>query len=116
MSIVISSKIQHDPQTLLYHFPGIDKVRYTRLSQEYYFWKSVQAAEQAAAIVGCLLVPASCLHWERKLAVREKGMKIGKFSYFILRRDEMTAREKMKYDTEQAKAFGNEEEVLSGNF
>ncbi|NEU27709.1 hypothetical protein G3M74_16665 [Paenibacillus polymyxa] len=96
-TIVPANKIKHDPQELLYHFPSIQPVRYTKLSQEYYFWSQVKTAEQIAGMFGRLLVPASCLHWQRKTRHAERRVHIGKSCYYALAEKELTKMEHEKY-------------------
>lgn len=72
-------------------------VRYTKLSREFNYWKTVDAAEQTANALGCLLVPASCLHWSRKTKKAERRIQIGRHSFFALSRDELTDVEYAKY-------------------
>lgn len=100
MTIIPAGKLKHDPQRLLYHFPSIDKVRYTKLSQEYYYWHSVSVAEGTARMFGRLLIPARCLHWERKTRFADRRLQIGKKSFYVMAMDEMTEVEKEKYLSE----------------
>lgn len=97
MTIIPEGKLKHDPQRLLYHFPSIDKVRYTKLSQEFYFWHSVSVAEESARMFGRLLIPARCLHWERKIRLADRRLQIGKKSFYVIAMDELTEIEKRKY-------------------
>ncbi|MEK5090511.1 hypothetical protein MKY98_26955 [Paenibacillus sp. FSL M8-0228] len=96
-TIVPASKIKHDPQELLYQFPSIPKIRYTRLSQEYYFWRQVKNAESIAAMFGRLLIPTSCLHWQRKNIFEERRVQVGRNCYYVLNREELTKTEYSKY-------------------
>ncbi|MMZ53484.1 hypothetical protein D1872_152730 [compost metagenome] len=96
-TIVPLNKVKHDPQELLYQFPSIPKIRYTKLSQEYYFWRQVQNAESIAAMFGRLLIPASCLHWQRKNLFSERRVQVGRNCYYVLDKGEMTKTEHAKY-------------------
>ncbi|MFK4475781.1 hypothetical protein ABH897_005581 [Paenibacillus sp. RC73] len=96
-TIVPPSKVKHDPQELLYQFPSIPKIRYTKLSQEYYFWRQVQNAESIAAMFGRLLIPASCLHWQRKNLFVERRVQVGRNCYYVLDKGELTKMEYTKY-------------------
>ncbi|RRJ54011.1 hypothetical protein EHV15_36230 [Paenibacillus oralis] len=100
MTIIPEGKLKHDPQRLLYHFPSINKVRYTKLSQEFYFWHSVSVAEETARMFGRLLVPARCLHWERKMRLADRRLQIGKKSFYVAALEELTEVEKRKYFAE----------------
>ncbi|GBK66280.1 hypothetical protein PbDSM24746_62840 [Paenibacillus macerans] len=100
MTIIPEGKLKHDPQRLLYHFPSINKVKYTKLSQEFYFWHSVSVAEETARMFGRLLVPARCLHWERKTRLADRRLQIGKKSVYVAALEELTEVEKRKYFAE----------------
>lgn len=99
-SIIPSEILSNDPQHLLYNFPSIHPVKYTKLTQDYHFWRAVDAAEKAAKISGRILVPARCLHWERKNKFAERRLSVGRKSFYILHKDEMTDMELVKYDFE----------------
>ncbi|KAF6614225.1 hypothetical protein HFE03_25855 [Paenibacillus sp. EKM102P] len=96
-TIVPANKVKHDPQELLFQFPSIPKVRYTRLSQEYYFWRQVQNAESIAAMFGRLLIPASCMHWQRKNLFESRRVQVGRNYYYVLEKKELTKTEQAKY-------------------
>lgn len=100
MTIVPENKVKHDPQKLLYHFPSISTVRYTKLVNEYSFWRAVELAERTAAMFGRQLVPARCLHWERKLKFQDRQLQIGKSSFYVLSLQELTINETQKYMSE----------------
>lgn len=102
MTIVPADKIQNDPQHILYHFPSMNAVKYTKLSQEYHFWRSVDVAEQTARMFGSLLLPARCIHWERKTRLASRRIQIGKKSFYILKYEELTEIEWTKYKEEVA--------------
>jgi hypothetical protein len=46
---------------------------------------------------GRLLVPTSCLHWERKTRYAERRVQIGKSCYYALAKEELTELEHKKY-------------------
>lgn len=96
-SIVPSKKIAKDPQTLPYHFPSFPVVKYSKISSEYHFWKAVSLLEQAAHQNGKLLVPASCLHWERRKKFKTCLITVYKRSFYQLSYEELTEKEKTKY-------------------
>lgn len=93
LTIVPVEKIASNPQTLLYNFPSMNPVRYTKLSAEYHYWRAVKAAEDTAHACGCLLVPGKLLHWRRHAKFADRKVKIGKESYFTMRQNELTAAE-----------------------
>ncbi len=93
LTIVPVEKVASNPQTLLYNFPSIHPVRYTKLSAEYHYWRAVKAAEDTAHACGCLLVPGKLLNWRRHARFADRKVKIGKESYFTLQQKELTATE-----------------------
>lgn len=97
MTIIPVDKLASDPQHLLYHFPSIHPVKYTKMSAEYHFWRSVAVAEQVAKMSGKLLIPATCLHWERKVRHADRRLQIGKKSFFVMSQEELTNNELHKY-------------------
>lgn len=97
MTIVPQEILKNDPQHLLFHYPEIHPVRYTQLHADYHFWRAVDAAEKTAAMFERYLVPASCLHWERRSKFAHKRVQVGRKTFYALARDEMTRREFEKY-------------------
>lgn len=97
MTIVPKKVLMMDPQHLLYNFPGIHPVKYTKLSAEYHHWQAVAAAEKTAKMFGRFLVPCTMIHWERKLRWEDRRIQIGKKAYYALSQDEMTPIEFAKY-------------------
>jgi hypothetical protein len=82
---------------LLFNFPNIHPVKYTKLSQEYHHWQAVAAAEKTARMFGRYLVPCTLIHWERKLLWESRRIQIGKKAFYALAQDEMTKLEYRKY-------------------
>lgn len=100
MSIVPIEKVQDDPQRFLYRFPKMNAVRYHKMQEEYSFWKTVQVAELVASMSGLLLVPSSCIHWQRKLELDVKRrIIIKKRAFYLMQESDMTRMEKQKYDS-----------------
>ncbi|MEE4565945.1 hypothetical protein [Paenibacillus polymyxa] len=98
MSIVPAEKIENDPQEFLYRFPKMNAVRYHKMQEEFTFWKTVQIAEKVALISKLLLVPADCIHWQRKLVLgHECRIVIKKRAFYLISESEMTQTEKKKY-------------------
>jgi hypothetical protein len=100
MSIVPLAKVDKDPQTLLYHFPSMNAVRYQKLIQVYIYWKHVQTAEKVAKMSGKLLVPRECIHWQRKKKIEDRKITICKKVFFVLAESEMSKTELLKYGME----------------
>lgn len=97
LTIVPREKIDKNPETLLFHFPSIHPVQYTKMHAEYYKWKAIQAAESTAAACGFALVPSDCFHWRRKSNMSKRRVKIGKQSFFTLKINELSESEYLKY-------------------
>lgn len=97
MTIIPSEALKTDPQHLLFNFPGIHPVKYTKLSSEYHHWQAVAAAEKTARMFGRFLVPCTLIHWERKLRFEDRRIQIGKKAFYALAQDEMTKLEYSKY-------------------
>ncbi|MEK4477819.1 hypothetical protein NSQ91_31910 [Paenibacillus sp. FSL R7-0048] len=110
MTIIPENALKSDPQQLLYNFPGIHPIKYTKLSSEYHHWRAVAAAEKTARIFGRLLVPCTMIHWERKLKFEDRRIQIGKNAYFALSREEMTSIEFKKYS---AAAYEDKEKIMA---
>ncbi|MED2258277.1 hypothetical protein ABEO98_21655 [Brevibacillus parabrevis] len=93
-----------DPRQLLFHYPSIPVVRYSQMAADFYQDQMLRMAEELAARQGFILVPACCLSWRKKQEIAaERQVSIGKHSYYMMRRDEMTkrAQEKLKAYIEQ---------------
>jgi len=99
MTIVPAEKVANNPETLLYHFPSMHPVRYTKMIHEYIYWKHVQTAEKVAKMSGKLLVPRDCIHWDRKKHFSNQRVVIQKKVFFVLGESEMTKGELKQYMT-----------------
>ncbi|SFT00528.1 hypothetical protein [Paenibacillus sp. 453mf] len=97
MTIVPTEKVKQDPQSYLFHFPSVHPIKYTRMFTEHHHWKAVEAAEKVAKMCGRVLVPASCLHWERKERKGDRRIQIGKHAFYALALEELTKNEHQKY-------------------
>lgn len=106
-TLVPSDYKAKDPRPLTYLFPGsINLVAYTKQLQVFNFYQQLEVVEQLAHNLGYILLPFSCMHWERaKKFGYDRKVKIGRKSYFLLRPDEMTKGEKRKLES-----YINEEE------
>lgn len=87
-----------DPRTLPYLYPEtLNVVLYAKQAQTFYFYQSLEIAEDLAKRQGFILLPWSCIHWERaKKFGANRKIKIGRKSFFMIRPDEMTPGEKKK--------------------
>lgn len=87
-----------DPRTLLYHFPSIPAVKIAKLYQEYTFYKQLEVAEEVANNMGYLLIPYVCVHQKRREKLsQDRKVKIGRNSYFMMAKNEMTMKERKKF-------------------
>ncbi len=97
MTIVPAEKIASNPETLLYYFPGMHPVRYTKMIRDYIYWKHVQTAEKVAQMSKKILVPRYCIHWARKKQLEDRRIIIQKKVFFVLEESEMTKGELKQY-------------------
>ena len=101
---------------MLYHYPSIHPVKYTKLTSDYHYWRAVDAAERTAKVCGRLLIPAGCLHWQRKTRLDDRRIQIGKTVYYCLSADELTDLERDKYlrlaREEDTACLGSGEQVM----
>ena len=95
LSLVNANQLEKDPTKLLYLYPSMPKIRYAKQVDNYYRAQVIAAAEQAAKLNHCLLVPARCIHYKRR--DQSKRMVLFGRSYYILRKDDMTELEIEKY-------------------
>lgn len=89
-----------DPRALPYLYPTtLNIVAYAKKMQEFSFYQALEIAEDLAKRQGFILVPWSVLHWQRaKKLGYDRKIKIGRKSFFLLRRDEMTKTEILKLE------------------
>lgn len=65
--------------------------------QEFCFYQALEVAEEIAHKQGYILLPYSCMHWQRKKEyAADRKVKVGRNSYFMMREDELTESEKNK--------------------
>ncbi|WP_175615914.1 hypothetical protein [Piscibacillus halophilus] len=98
ISIVPKKFKTKDPRQLLYHFPNMPVVKYAKMMQEFSFIHALACAEDVAHKTGHILVPYSCMHWERKKKLIDMRIKIGRNSFFLLKEYELTKTEKRKLE------------------
>lgn len=89
ISIVPERKIK-DPRQLLYHFPSIPAQKYAKMVATFHHDQMLKMAEKLARGLGYILVPGCCLHWKKKQEFADRQINIGKFTYYTLKREEMT--------------------------
>lgn len=86
-----------DPRQLLFHYPSIPVVRYAQMAANFYQDQMLRLAEELAARQGFQLVPRICLSWRKKQEIAaERQVQIGKYSYYMVRPDELSRSEKEK--------------------
>ena len=97
LSLIPNDYKDKDPRTLLYHFPSMHKVKLVKMLNKYYFYRALESAEQIANKNGFILLPFSCMHWQRKrdFAEDRKVHVLGK-SFFMMKITELTKSEKEK--------------------
>lgn len=90
-----------DPRTLAYLYPtSLNIVAYAKKMQEFSFYQSLAIAEDLAKKTGFILLPWGCIHWQRAKAFGvDRKVKIGRNSYFLMKPDELTKKEKEKLET-----------------
>lgn len=87
-----------DPRALLYLYPNsINIVAYAKKMQKFAFYQALEVAEDLAKRQGFILLPYSCIHWERaKKFGTDRRVKIGRKSFFLMKLTELTKNEKDK--------------------
>lgn len=97
-SIVPDKYKGKDPRALLYHFPSMPVVKYAKILQEYHFYQMLEVAEDMAHKMGFILIPYACMHWQRKKEfAKDRKVKIGRNSFFMMKIKELTDSEKNKF-------------------
>ncbi|MBU8905585.1 hypothetical protein [Desertibacillus haloalkaliphilus] len=97
LSLIPDNYKDRDPRNLLYHFPSMPKVKFAKLMNKFYYFKALEAVEEAARKNGFILVPFQCMHWKRKkdYALDRKVKCCGR-SFFMMKVSELTSSEKNK--------------------
>lgn len=98
MSLVPHDYKKKDPRALLYLYPAsLNIVSYAKQMQKFSFYQSLEIAEDLAARQGFILLPWSCIHWQRaKNYGNDRKIKIGRKSFFLMKPNELTKSEKSK--------------------
>lgn len=97
LSLVKDEKIQKDPRNLAYLFPSMPVGKYKVLTEQYYKAKTLRAIEEVASINNQLLIPARCLHWERKKKFKDQKINFFGKAYYLINVDDVTETELEKY-------------------
>jgi hypothetical protein len=99
-SLVPKEYKKKDPRTLLFYYPtSINIVAYAKKMQKFSFYQALEVAEDLAKKQGYILLPWSCIHWQRaKNFGIDRKVKIGRKSFFLMKPDELTRSEKYKLE------------------
>lgn len=94
LSLVPIKYKDRDPRALLYNFPSLPKVKFAKLMNEFYFYKALEAVEEAAGKLGFILVPRTCMHWKRCRDYSEdRKVKCCGKTFFMMKVEELTMNE-----------------------
>lgn len=96
LSLIPDGYKQKDPRALLYHFPSLPKVKYAKLIDKFYYYKALEAVENAAKKMGYILLPRQCMHWQRKKNYADRKVIILGKSFYMMKREELTESEEKK--------------------
>jgi hypothetical protein len=99
-SLVPEHYRERDPRALIYLYPkSLNLVAYAKKMQEFAFYQALEVAESIAHRKGYILLPYSCIHWQRaKNFGADRKVKIGRNSYFLMKPHELTKSEKRKLE------------------
>lgn len=96
LSLVNPQKIAKDPRKLAYLYPRMPASRYKLRTDDFYRCLTLKIAEDVAAAAGCVLIPATCIHYRRRDPARR--VRINGHNYYVMPRDCLTRLEKKKYE------------------
>lgn len=96
-SLVDRDILKKYPGNLPYLFPSMSAYVYKERSEKYYRNVSLHNIEKVAAMSNMLVIPANCLHWQRKKKFGDRNIRLIGKSYYILHPDELTDLEYAKY-------------------
>jgi hypothetical protein len=99
-SLIPEGYRKKDPRSLLYLYPNsINIVAYAKSMQKFAFFQALEVAEDLAKRQGYILLPWSCIHWQRaKNYGSDRKVKIGRKSFFLMRPNELTKSEETKLE------------------
>lgn len=99
-TLIPSNYKKNDPRSLLYLYPtSVNIVAYAKKMQDFCFYQALEVAETMAKRQGFILLPFSCIHWERaKQFGPDRKIKIGRKSFFLMKIQELTKKEYEKLE------------------
>lgn len=99
-SVVPEGFMKKDPRNLPYHFPSMPIVKYAKIMNRYNYYYALKAAEEVAHKNGYILLPTSCMHWQRRAHFTEmnRNIKVGNYSFFMMKIEELTKSEQQKLE------------------
>ncbi|MDP4086029.1 MAG: hypothetical protein Q8934_15605 [Bacillota bacterium] len=97
-SLIPKEYRKKDPRSLLFLYPNsIIIVAYAKRMQLFAFYQALEVAEDLAKRQGFILLPWSCIHWQRaKNYGADRKVKIGRKSFYLMKLNELTKSEDMK--------------------
>lgn len=105
-SLVNQSAIQKDPRKLAFLSPRMPVIRYKELTEIYHRNLTIIAVEKVVNMLNCVLLPASCIHHDRRRP--DRRMMLHGRTYYIFEIDDVTELEWAKYRTMCAQEEVNE--------
>jgi hypothetical protein len=112
-SLVPKEYKKKDPRSLLYFHPqSINIVAYAKKMQAFAFYQALEVAEELAKKQGFILLPWSCIHWQRaKSFGYDRKIKIGRNSFFLMKPNELTKSEEIKLEGYIKELHGDDEKI-----
>ncbi|WP_017473875.1 hypothetical protein [Amphibacillus jilinensis] len=98
VSLVPKNYKEKDPRPLTYLNPTtINIVSYTKSVNTFNYYQLLDLAEDLAKRQGFILLPWSCIHWNRaKLYSKDRKVKVGRKTFFMMKPGELTKLEEQK--------------------
>lgn len=99
-SLVPKGYKEKDPRQLFYLYPTqINLVSFSKQMQKFNYYQMLELAEDIAKKQGFILLPWSCIHWQRaKEYGPDRKVKIGRKSFFMMKPEELTKGERRKLE------------------
>jgi hypothetical protein len=99
-SLVPKGYREKDPRPFAWLYPkSINIVSYAKSMQKFAFYQALEVAEDLAKRQGFIILPWSCIHWQRAQSFGiDRKVKIGRKSYFLMKPHELTKSETMKLE------------------
>jgi len=98
-SLVPAGYKNRDPRALLYNFPSLPKVKFAKLMNEFYYFKALEAVEEAANKLGFILLPRNCMNWKRcRDYSDDRKVKVCGRTFFMMKFNELTESEAEKLE------------------